>query len=271
MPAGAGPTLRPGSQRLRFALLGSGSRGNAMVVACGSTHVLIDCGFSVREIERRLVRLGLEAAALAAIVLTHEHNDHASGAPPLARRHGIPLWLTRGTAEALGGAALNGGLAIHHFGGDERFAIGDLELAPYTVPHDAREPCQFVFSNGDRRLGLLTDAGHITTHIEARLRDCDALVLECNHDRDLLADSDYPPSLKARIAGPHGHLDNEAAAALLAGLDGQRLQHVVAAHLSEKNNTPWLARSALGAALGGAAERVAVASQDGGLAWRELV
>lgn len=271
MPADAGPTFRPGSHRLRFALLGSGSRGNALVVSCGHTHVLIDCGFSIRETERRLARLGLEAAVLTAIVLTHEHNDHVSGAPALARRHGIPLWLTRGTAEALGGAVLNNGLAVRHFSGDEHFAIEDLELAPYTVPHDAREPCQFVFSNGDRRLGLLTDAGHVTDHIRARLGDCDALVLECNHDHDLLADSDYPPSLKARIAGPHGHLDNDAAAALLAGLDGRRLQHLVAAHLSEKTNTPWLARSALGSALGGAAERVEVASQDGGLGWRELV
>jgi phosphoribosyl 1,2-cyclic phosphodiesterase len=252
-------------------MLGSGSRGNALVVSCGHTHVLIDCGFSIRETERRLARLGLEVAALAAIVLTHEHNDHASGAPALARRHRIPLWLTRGTAAALGSAALNDAPSVCHFDGDERFAIGDLELAPYMVPHDAREPCQFVFSNGARRLGLLTDAGHITAHISTRLRDCDALVLECNHDRDLLADSDYPPSRKARIAGPHGHLDNDAAAALLAGLDGSRLQHVVAAHLSEKNNTPWLARSTLGSALGGASERVEIASQDGGLPWRELV
>jgi len=271
LPVNAGPTPSPGSHRLRFAMLGSGSRGNALVVSCGSTHVLIDCGFSIRETERRLARIGLEAGTLAAIVITHEHNDHASGAPALARRHRIPLWLTPGTAAALGGAVLNDKLVVQHFGGDQRFAIGDLELAPYTVPHDAREPCQFVFSNGDRRLGLLTDAGHITTHIEGRLRDCDALVLECNHDRDMLADSDYPASLKARIAGPHGHLDNDAAAALLAGLDGGRLQHVVAAHLSEKNNTPWLARSTLGSALGGVPERVEIASQDGGLPWRELV
>lgn len=271
MPASAGPARPGGNSRLRFAILGSGSRGNALVVSCGSTHVLIDCGFSIRETERRLARAGLEAGALAAIVITHEHNDHASGAAALARRHRLPLWLTHGTAQALGGAARNDGLAVRHFGGDERFVIDALELTPYTVPHDAREPCQFVFANGDRRLGLLTDVGHITPHIEDRLRDCDALVLECNHDRDLLADSAYPESLKARIAGPHGHLDNDAAAALLAGLDGRRLQHVVAAHLSEKNNTPWLARSTLGSALGGAPERVEIASQDGGLPWRELV
>lgn len=260
-----------GATGLRFAVLGSGSRGNALVVSCGSTHILIDCGFSIRETERRLARLGLEPAALSAIVITHEHNDHASGAPALARRYRLPLWLTRGTAAALGSAAVSDGLAVRHFRGGERFAVGDLELDPYTVPHDAREPCQFVFSDGDRRLGLLTDAGHVTPHIEDRLRGCDALVLECNHDRGLLADGDDPPALKARIAGPHGHLDNDAAAALLAGLDTDRLQHVVAAHLSERNNTPWLARSTLGGALGGAPQRIEIASQDGGLPWRELV
>jgi phosphoribosyl 1,2-cyclic phosphodiesterase len=128
-----------------------------------------------------------------------------------------------------------------------------------------------VFTNGARRLGLLTDAGHVTPHMTSTLQGCDALILECNHEPDLLRDSDYPPSVKARIGGSHGHLDNDAAAALLASLDIARLQHIVAAHLSEKNNTPWLARATLGAALGGAPERVTVAGQDSGLPWRELV
>jgi phosphoribosyl 1,2-cyclic phosphodiesterase len=241
-----------------------------MVVQCRRTTVLIDCGFSLREIVRRLARAGLEPADLAAIVLTHEHADHASGAGALARRFRIPLWLTAGTRDVLGfGEESLPGLG--HFADPGPFAIGDIELRPYTVPHDAREPCQLVFSNGARRLGLLTDAGHVTAHMTSRLRDCDALILECNHDPDMLADSDYPDTLKARIRGPHGHLDNESAAGLLAALDTGRLQHIVAAHLSEKNNTPWLARAALAGALGGAGERVVVASQEGGLAWRELI
>ncbi len=256
------------SGRLRFALLGSGSRGNGMLVACGETIILVDCGFTLKESERRLARLGLMPSSLAAIVLTHEHSDHANGADALARRHKLPLWLTPGTQQAL---ELRPQDYLCSFSGEQRFAIGDIELQPYTVPHDAREPCQFVFSNGARRLGLLTDSGHVTPHITQQLAECDALVLECNYDRDMLAEGPYPPSLKARGGGPHGHLDNEDAAALLAGLDHGRLQHIVAAHLSEKNNTPWLARSALGAALGGDSQRVEIAGQDSGLAWRELI
>jgi phosphoribosyl 1,2-cyclic phosphodiesterase len=263
--------LRRRSSLFRFSLLGSGSRGNALLVECRDTRLLIDCGFGLRETERRLARLGVEPDALAAIVLTHEHGDHANGAGALARRYRIPLWMTPGTLHALGAPACDAVPELRQFGSCERFAIGDIELHPYTVPHDAREPCQFVFSNGARRLGLLTDAGHITAHIQAQLSGCDGLVLECNHDRDMLADSAYPLSLKTRIGGPHGHLDNEAAAALLASLDTARLQHIVAAHLSEKTNTPWLARTALGSALGGEAARIEIASQDSGLLWRDLV
>lgn len=233
--------------------------------------MLIDCGFGLKETDKRLARLGVEPEMLTAIVLTHEHGDHANGAGALARRYRIPLWTTPGTAHALGAPVCDAVPELCQFGSHERFAIGDIELHPYTVPHDAREPCQFVFSDGARRLGLLTDAGHITAHIVAQLSACDALILECNHDRDMLADSAYPASVKARIGGPHGHLDNEAAAALLAALDTGRLQHIVAAHLSEKTNTPWLARTALSSALGGETARVEIASQDSGLLWRELV
>jgi len=239
-------------------------------VRAGRTTILVDCGFTPKETERRLARLAVRLEDLTAIVLTHEHADHASGAMPLARRGKIPLWLTTGTARALAGDP-HAGRHWRHFGGDERFAIGDLELHPFTVPHDANEPCQFVFSDGRHRLGLLTDAGHVTPHMIERLHGCDALILECNHDREMLANGDYPPSLKARVGGPHGHLDNDAAAELLARLEPDRLQHIVAAHVSEKNNTPWLVHSTLGAVLDGAAERVTVATQEGGLPWHELL
>ena len=261
-------TSRRPANHLRFAILGSGSRGNGMVVACNGTAILIDCGFTLKETERRLARFGLTPPDLSAIVLTHEHSDHASGADVLARRYDLPLWLTSGTQQALGLADRE---SLRRFSSQACFAIGDIELAPYTVPHDAREPCQFVFSNGARRLGLLTDSGHITKHLTAQLAGCDALVLECNYDRTMLEEGPYPPTLKARVGGPHGHLDNEDAAALLAGLDAGRLQHIVAAHLSEKNNTPWLARTALGSALGGDSRRVEIAGQDSGLPWRELI
>lgn len=252
-------------------MLGSGSRGNGLLVESGRTIILVDCGFTLRETERRLARLGYQASQLSAILVTHEHGDHVSGVGPLARKYRIPVWLTVGTHAALGATAMNALPNIRFIVGHEDFVVDDLAIHPYTVPHDAREPSQFVFSNGASRLGLLTDAGHITPHIEARLNGCDALILECNHDADMLAEGPYSASLKLRVGGPLGHLENEASAALLACLDIARLQYVVAAHLSEKNNTPWLVRSALGAVLGSAPARLEIASQEGGLAWRELV
>jgi len=240
------------------------------VVRCHRTTILVDCGFSIRETERRLARCASAPSDIAAIVLTHEHNDHANGAVAFARKHDIPLWLTPGTRRALG-AGVERVPRIHYFRASDRFAVGDIELQPFAVPHDAEEPCQFVFSNGARRLGLLTDVGHITADVAAPLQGCDALILECNHDIDMLANGTYPPALKARIAGPHGHLDNDTSAALLASLDHHRLQHLVAAHLSETNNTSWLARSTLGSVWAGGSERVVVAGQETGLMWRELV
>jgi phosphoribosyl 1,2-cyclic phosphodiesterase len=150
------------------------------------------------------------------------------------------------------------------------FAIGDLEVHPYPVPHDAREPSQFVFSDGDKRLGLLTDAGASTPHIERMLSGIDALVLECNHDIDLLMNGPYPPSLKRRISGRLGHLDNAAAAGILAGIDCTRLQHFIAAHLSARNNTPELARAAMAAALNCDPAWVCIATQGDGVDWRDI-
>jgi phosphoribosyl 1,2-cyclic phosphodiesterase len=187
----------------------------------------------------------------------------------VARRYGLPVWLTAGTAAALDGG--HGRLPqVHTFRPGERLALGDLEVRSFAVPHDAREPAQFVFSDGARRLGVLTDTGTTAPHIEQALDGCDALVIECNHDRELLARGPYPAFLKARIAGAHSHLDNDTAAALLARLDARRLRHVVAAHLSQVNNRPALARVALARALGAAPAEVQVADADHGLPWRAL-
>jgi len=257
---------------VRFASLGSGSEGNALVVEAGSgattTRVLLDCGFSAREAERRLVRAGTAADALDAILITHEHSDHIGSALTLARRWSIPLYMSWGTARAVG--ADDAGVDLRVLWGDETVAIGDLGVLPYTVPHDAREPLQFVFSDGASRLGVLTDVGEATPHIGAVLGGCDALVLEFNHDRDLLAASRYPASLKARIGGSHGHLSNAAAAGILAALDRSRLRHVVAAHLSRENNTPELAHTAVADVLGNALAEIRVASQDDGFDWLML-
>jgi phosphoribosyl 1,2-cyclic phosphodiesterase len=257
---------------VRFASLGSGSQGNALVVEAGATRVMLDCGFSVKDTESRLARAGLAPADLAGIIVTHEHADHADGVFPLARRFGIPVWLTHGTLAAMrqanGEAGAGCGIEVVRPG--QEFSIGDVLVQPFTVPHDAREPVQYALADGAHRLGVLTDTGCSTAHIEASLSGCDALVLECNHDLDMLLRGEYPPALKTRVAGRLGHLDNGASAAILAALDRGRLKHVVAAHLSQKNNTPALARGALAAVLDCAPEWVSVATQDEGFGWREL-
>lgn len=253
---------------MRFAVLGSGSRGNGMVVEIGASLLLIDCGLSVPQVKRRLAGLGKHPDDLTAILVTHEHSDHVNGVAGLARSQGLPVWATAGTARAAG---LSEATDCVLFDCHEPFAVADAEVTPYPVPHDAREPSQFVVGDGRRRLGILTDAGSPTPYIVECLDGCDALVLECNHDSAMLAAGNYPPPLKQRVGGRHGHLSNAQAAELLGSLNGARLQHVVAAHLSEKNNTPQLAREALADALGCESEWIAVADQDQGLAWREVV
>jgi phosphoribosyl 1,2-cyclic phosphodiesterase len=254
---------------MRFCCLGSGSEGNGLVVESGSTRILIDCGFAVSETVARLARNGIEPESLAAVVVTHEHADHLGGVPRFAARFGLAVWLTHGTLAAANGR-LRTVLSVHAFDGHDPFVIGDLALAPIPVPHDAREPVQFVFGDGARRLGLLTDLGMSTPHVVESLAGCDALVLECNHDPELLANSDYPAALKARIAGRHGHLANAAAADLLRDIDCSRLQHVFAAHLSRQNNRPEFARAALAGALGCTPDWVGIAEQDSGFEWREI-
>jgi phosphoribosyl 1,2-cyclic phosphodiesterase len=254
---------------MRFASLGSGSSGNALLVEVGSTRVLLDCGFGATELKARLARLHLTPQDLDAVVVTHEHEDHAGGVPRLARKFGVPVFLTYGTMCAMGpaGAALPDMTIIDSHA---PFEIGDVEVRPFPVPHDAREPAQFVFSDGSACLGVLTDVGSTTPHVAKMLSGLEALVIECNHDRAMLADGPYPPRLKERIGGRLGHLDNDSAGELVRGLDCSRLAHMIAAHLSQQNNTPDLARAALASALGCAADWITVATQDSGFGWREI-
>lgn len=256
---------------MRFASLASGSKGNCLVAEAGASRVLIDCGLSPRETTRRLARLGLEPGALSAILVTHEHDDHVGHAYAFAARHALPVYLTHGTRRAQEDAGADAdGVELRLIDGRTPFAVGDVRVEPFTVPHDAREPVQFVLGDGARRLGVLTDLGTSTAHVEAMLSGCDALVLEANHDLGLLWGGEYPKWLKERIGGPFGHLDNAAAGRLLAALERSRLKHVIAAHLSQQNNTEAMARAALAAALGCAADWVGVATQDEGFGWREL-
>lgn len=255
---------------MRFTSLGSGSEGNALVVEVKHTRIMLDCGFGLRETGQRLAQKGLGAENIDAIVITHEHGDHMGGAARFACKNKIPVWMTHGTYSIF--RQQHEQLPeVQLFDSHQHFSIQDIALTPFPVPHDAREPTQFIFSDGVRKLGVLTDVGASTAHIETMLSGCDALVLECNHDRDLLQQSHYPIGLKKRIAGLFGHLDNQAAASLLAKLDTSRLQHLIAAHLSKHNNTPTLALNSLATTLGCTPNWLDYAKQDEGFCWRQLI
>lgn len=255
---------------IRFKSLGSGSSGNATIVqatAAGGapTHILVDCGLGIRELDKRLGAAGMLAEQIDAIFVTHEHGDHIGCARALALRERIPVYMSEGTYAGIGQPDFGGLLRIACDG--QGFEVRGLQVRPFTVPHDAREPLQLTCTDGLRRLGLLTDLGHVSAHVEQELAGCDTLVLECNHDEAMLADGPYPWFLKKRVGGDWGHLANSAAAALAATLlAGGRLRQVVAAHLSEQNNKPELAQAALLAALGSAAE-IHVADGPSGSGW----
>ena len=256
---------------MRFASLASGSSGNCLVAEASGTVVLVDCGLSLTETERRLARAGLEPCQVSALLVTHEHGDHACGAFEFAAAHRIAVYLTHGTLAALKaeGMVLDG-VALSIVNGRQSFFVDGIQVLPFTVPHDAREPVQYVLSDGASRLGVLTDVGISTSHVEKMLSGLDALVLECNYDRDLLWNGGYPRWLKERIAGPFGHLDNRESERLLAALDRSRLKHVIGAHLSQQNNRPELARAALARALGCEESWIGIAGQDDGFGWRSI-
>jgi len=257
---------------VKFASLGSGSEGNALLVAASegavSTILMIDCGFGLRETEQRLARLGLRPADISAVAVTHEHSDHVGGVFKFARRHRIPVWLSQGTYSAVREQA--DGVDVCFCRDGSSFRGGVLTISPYTVPHDAREPLQYVVAAGEAQLGILTDAGHATPRMIAALSGCDALMLECNYDSQMLAQSTYPPSLKRRIGGQYGHLSNRAGTEILAAIDRSRLKTVVGAHLSKQNNTPALVLEALCSVVDANAMRVMVACQEQGLDWTEV-
>ncbi len=220
---------------MRIASLGSGSRGNATLVQYRDTTLLVDNGFSLKQFTRRLERLEIELDAIDAVLLTHEHGDHSGGVERLCARHAIPLWTAVGTARA----ALSPGFEYQRLVAGRAVTIGGIEIIPVTVPHDACEPLQFIFHQLDngKRLGILTDTGHITRHIVDAFSCLDALLLEFNYDAEMLASGPYPDMLKQRVGGNLGHLSNEQSVDLLRRIDTGSLNCLIAAHISEKNNT----------------------------------
>lgn len=240
-----------------------------MVVEQAATRLLLDCGFSIKETITRLERLALDAKDITGILVTHEHDDHAKGAFKLAEKLNIPVWLSHGTrvmTERYLPKAPT--LQVNVLDSHTPFAIGDIQITPFPVPHDAREPTQFTFSDGQYKLGVLTDVGATTPHIEQMISGCDALVLECNHELSMLEKGPYSYALKKRVGGNLGHLDNDSAAKLLAKLDNRKLKHIIAAHLSAKNNTQDFAKKALSQSLNCEHDWIGVATQTGGFAWR---
>ena len=262
---------RPGPP-LRIGILGSGSGGNAVVVESGDHRILLDAGFSCRELARRMALLKVDPKSISALILTHEHQDHCKGADGFAKKHKIPVLATAGTRNGAGlrEDRLRSSVLIRS--GEPREVAGFV-IEPFMIPHDAAEPVGFVVEDPyGRRLGLVADLGCRTSLAWGRLRDLDVLVLETNHDLDMLRNGPYPWSLKQRVAGRHGHLSNREAAEGLPELVGDRLSWVVLYHLSQTNNLPALAAAAIGEALDreGCPARLAVTEQDHPTPWLEV-
>jgi len=249
---------------VRIASLGSGSKGNGTFVEGTGGVVLVDLGFGIKETLRRMATRSISPWDIKAILITHEHGDHIHGAAQFARKFHLPLYMTTGTFDL---KRFEGGLDVRRITLEEPFTVAGMEIHPVTVPHDAKEPCQYVFSEGESRVGVLTDIGHITPHVANAYHACDALVLECNYDPEMLVRGPYPRALKARVSGPLGHLSNEQAAGLLESVDLNRLKHIVVSHISEKNNQPALAEAALRQVLHAWEGSLHHATQQNGLDW----
>ena len=235
---------------LRVAVLGSGSQGNAVVVEAGGRRLLIDAGFSCRELVKRLRRVGLEPEDVDALVLTHEHGDHVRGVARFCRKHPVPVYATGGTLSQLAVRPESARL-LRPCRSGEPFEAAGFVVEVFSVPHDAREPVGVVVEDpGGARVGLVADLGCRSRLAWGRLQGVHALLLETNHDVEMLRNGPYPWSLKQRVAGRHGHLSNDEAAAGLPELHHDGLAHVVLYHLSQINNLPALAAASIGSVLG---------------------
>ena len=243
-----------------FASLGSGSKGNGTVVALADRIFLVDCGFTVRQAEQRLARLGLSGGDLDGIFVTHEHADHIAGVAGLAHKYAVPVYASYGTLKYdLKGAV------CHPFDGDSAFELEGVHINPVCVPHDAREPTQFVMSDGEEAIGILSDLGCVTTHVVAQYQNLSHVLVEANHDRTMLAQGSYPARLKRRVGADYGHLSNEQAFELIERIAHEQLQ-VVVGHVSEQNNCPDILTSSM-SPLQNCVAALQLATQSGGFDW----
>lgn len=242
---------------MNVSILGSGSRGNAVVIECGGARILVDAGFPARTLGLRLATAGVPPESISALVLTHEHTDHVSGACTAARRWGWTVYATAGTIAGTPGLAALRPIAIDT---SAHLELDTMRMRCIRTPHDAAESIAVVVDapSSGTRLGIAYDLGHVPAGVDAAMRELDALIVEANHDEEMLRCGPYPPVVQARIAGSHGHLSNAAAGRLARSAAHRGLRHVVLAHLSQNNNSPQVARNAVDSALRGGAFRGAL-------------
>ncbi len=246
---------------LGVCILASGSKGNAIFISSGDTSLLIDAGLSGIEIERRLRSRGLDPKDLNAILVSHEHSDHIQGVGVLSRRYKLPVYINSKTQKA--GVSQLGNLHdFKQFECGSMFTINDLSIHPFSISHDALDPCGFTVNQNGTKIGIATDLGIATSMVKEHLKGCTLLILEANHDEQMLINGPYPWPVKQRIKSRTGHLSNEASKTLLNELQHDGLQHVMLAHLSETNNTPQKAVNEVGRALTRCKARLDVALQD---------
>jgi len=245
----------------QICVLASGSRGNAVYVSGGSTSILIDAGLSGIEIERRLNSKGLYPEDLDAILVSHEHTDHIQGVGVLSRRFNLPVYMSSKTEKAAV-SKLGTVRVIKNFECGSPFIINDLSIHPFSISHDAKDPSGFTVNQNGTKIGIATDLGIATSMVKEHLKGCSLLILEANHDEDMLINGPYPWPIKQRIKGRTGHLSNEASKNLLKELQHDRLKYVILAHLSQTNNTPQKALSEVSRAITRCNAQLDVATQD---------
>ena len=246
---------------LAVCILASGSKGNAIFISSGDTSLLIDAGLSGIEIERRLTSRGLDPKSLDAILVSHEHSDHIQGVGVLSRRYKLPVYINSKTQKAAV-SQLGKLYDFKRFECGSMFTINDLSIHPFSISHDAKDPCGFTVNQNGTKIGIATDLGIATAMVKAHLKGCTLLILEANHDEKMLINGPYPWPVKQRIKSRIGHLSNEASKTLLNELQHDGLKHVMLAHLSETNNTPQKAFNDVGRALTRCEPHLYVATQD---------